>query len=300
MTIPTSASLLAVYQDYLARADLAAEYPTCVGFFEAEVNRTLRTRQMEATTLLYPVNSFQFTVTNAANNGSGLIRLTFTSTMTSTAMIAQTLQTGTEVFVQNVGGTTEANNTWIATYVSTSSIDLQNSTFANAYTSGGQFTNLSGYAVLPSDFLAVRRVTWSGEPNRELEYVQPSALRIMHPIVHGVDFLLDSDFPSVYTIEGSNIIVRPVDPTALEFDYYQQIPTLTAGSTATNWLLQLHGDAYLAGVLTEAYIIQKDWDQAGLWKQRRDDILDRIRGLDNKSRVGVGAAIKHDLRGRIP
>ena len=59
-------------------------------------------------------------------------------------------------------------------------------------------------------------------------------------------------------------------------------------------------DAYLAGSLTEAYTFQKDYDQAGIWKQRRDDFFERITKLDQKTRGGAAAAIRPDMRGRIP
>jgi hypothetical protein len=68
-------------------------------------------------------------VTGAANNGSGLIRLTITN--------GSVLATGNSVNVQDVGGTTEANATWTITKINDTTIDLQASTFTNAYTSGG-------------------------------------------------------------------------------------------------------------------------------------------------------------------
>jgi hypothetical protein len=296
----TYSSLQTAIGDWLARSDLSANIPDFITLFEAEANRTLRTRSQETTILLYPQAGYTFTVTNAANNGSGLIRLSFTSTSTSTSVIQTALATGNEVFVQSVGGTTEANNTWIATFVSSAAIDLQQSTFVNTYSSGGQLFNNSGYAALPSDFLEARRVTWSGGPNRELSYVQPSVMRIYHPMINGADVVSRNDLPSMWTIEGANVIVRPVDVTALEFDYWQKIPSLATQSSSTNWLLTAHPDCYLAGSLAEAYVFQKDWDQAGIWKQRRDDQFDRITRLDQKQRGPSGSHIRPDMRGIIP
>lgn len=68
-------------------------------------------------------------ITNAEDNGSGLIRLT----VGSTAAWA----TGSKVVVAGVGGTTEANGNWVVTVVNGTTLDLQDSTFSNAYTSGG-------------------------------------------------------------------------------------------------------------------------------------------------------------------
>lgn len=68
-------------------------------------------------------------VSGAADNGSGLIRLTVTSTANMT--------TGESRTVAGVGGTTEANGNWTITVVDGTHIDLDGSTFANGYTSGG-------------------------------------------------------------------------------------------------------------------------------------------------------------------
>lgn len=68
-------------------------------------------------------------ISGAANNGSGLIRLTVSS--------SSGWSTGDVKTVQGVLGTTEANGTWTITVIDATHIDLQSSTFSNAYTSGG-------------------------------------------------------------------------------------------------------------------------------------------------------------------
>lgn len=68
-------------------------------------------------------------VSGAADNGSGLVRLTVGSTSGFT--------TGDSKTIAEVTGTTEANGTWTITVVDATHIDLQGSTFANAYVSGG-------------------------------------------------------------------------------------------------------------------------------------------------------------------
>ena len=69
------------------------------------------------------------TITGAANNGSGLIRLTVGST--------SGWATGNYKTISAVTGTTEANGTWEITVVDATHIDLNGSTFSNAYVSGG-------------------------------------------------------------------------------------------------------------------------------------------------------------------
>lgn len=69
------------------------------------------------------------TITGAANNGSGLIRLTMADTTGLTTGIIKT--------VSGVVGTVEANGTWTLTVINSTTVDLQGSTFANNYISGG-------------------------------------------------------------------------------------------------------------------------------------------------------------------
>ena len=74
------------------------------------------------------------TITGAANNGSGLIRLTLSAESNSNFTILG--QNTIEVY--GVTGTTEANGNWKFTVIDATYIDLVGSTFTNAYVSGGQ------------------------------------------------------------------------------------------------------------------------------------------------------------------
>lgn len=69
------------------------------------------------------------TITGAANNGSGKVRLTVGATSGWT--------TGDTKTISGVGGTTEANGTWQITVIDGTHIDLPAVSYANAYTSGG-------------------------------------------------------------------------------------------------------------------------------------------------------------------
>jgi hypothetical protein len=74
------------------------------------------------------------TITGAANNGSGLIRLTLSAESNANFAIAG--QNTIEVY--GVTGTTEANGNWRFTIIDATHIDLIGSGFVNAYVSGGQ------------------------------------------------------------------------------------------------------------------------------------------------------------------
>jgi hypothetical protein len=85
-------------------------------------------------------------ISNAVNNGSGLIRLTINTT---SGMI-----TGQRVTIGDVVGTTEANGNWTITVISLTEIDLQSSAFTNAYSSGGYVVN---NPALPYGFTEIPR-----------------------------------------------------------------------------------------------------------------------------------------------
>jgi hypothetical protein len=71
----------------------------------------------------------EMAITGAANNGSGLVRITVAST--------SRLTTGQIVAIDNVTGTTEANGNWKITVVDGTHFDLQGSAYVHAYVSGG-------------------------------------------------------------------------------------------------------------------------------------------------------------------
>lgn len=85
-------------------------------------------------------------VAGAANNGSGAVRLA----LPSTASYA----TNQIVSVYGIAGTIEANGTWKVTVVDGTHLDLQGSTFTNAYVSGGTITNGSSFTTTAVDGLA--------------------------------------------------------------------------------------------------------------------------------------------------
>jgi hypothetical protein len=141
-------------------------------------------------------------------------------------------------------------------------------------------TPTSGAVALPSDYLAWRRITWTGAPRVELQYVHPSYLQAAYPSS-------PTDVPRIFTIEGTTLKIRPLDGTPLELDYFQKIPALS-DAAPSNWLLAAHPDVYLFGSLVEAEMFGVNDERAPAWKARRDEIFDEIEKLTNKTR-GAGA-----------
>lgn len=80
----------------------------------------------------YSATQVAVTVTGTAAGGGGKVRLTFTP--------ATVIPTGTTVRSAGIVGTTEANGLWLATFVDSTHIDLDGTTFANAWVSGGAVT----------------------------------------------------------------------------------------------------------------------------------------------------------------
>jgi hypothetical protein len=267
MSFSNYSDLQTALGNWLDHSLYAARYGDFVTLFEATANRRLRVRAMETTAVLVPSTPAALGVSNAANNGAGLIRLTISST--------SGLATGQEVNVASVGGTTEANGSWLITVIDGSNIDLHGSTFTNAYISGGTVTAQSGFATLPNNYLAWRRVTWTGSTRTELGYVHPSYLQAAYPSQ-------PADVPRIFTIEGSTLKVMPLSGTPLEFDYYQAIPSLVSAST--NWLMTSHPDLYLFGSMCEAEAFGVNDERMPMWKARRDEIFEEIITRDRQTR----------------
>lgn len=113
------------------------------GFFPKDITRTGHTswtvqnfdkqrgpfKDMNTTATTVYCTFTIVSVSNAFDNGSGLIRLTVTSTAD--------LETGWEVNISGVGGVTNANGVWRITVIDGTHIDLIASTFAGVYTTGG-------------------------------------------------------------------------------------------------------------------------------------------------------------------
>lgn len=91
-------------------------------------------KQVTADIITYAPNGLDqpdFTISGAADNGSGLIRITTNS--------AHGYANGDYVNIRGVAGTTEANGDWQITYVDSTHFDLNGSAFVNAYSSGTDF-----------------------------------------------------------------------------------------------------------------------------------------------------------------
>jgi hypothetical protein len=96
-----------------------------------QLNTFSDTKNMTGTIVTYlceGLDSPSKTITGAADNGSGLVRIT---------SAAHLLNEGDYVHIASVTGTTEANGDWKIINVAANTFDLAGSVFANAYSAGG-------------------------------------------------------------------------------------------------------------------------------------------------------------------
>lgn len=135
-------------------------------------------------------------------------------------------------------------------------------------------TPSSGSVALPTDFLGVRRLTWTGSTRVDLTYQHPTYIQSMYPTT-------PQGTPLDYTIEGGNILIRPTDATALELVYHA---TNAAVSSSLNWLFTSHPDVYLFGSLAEAKGFIDNLEKLSAWGARRDATFDSIERLDFRYR----------------
>lgn len=134
----------------------------------------------------------------------------------------------------------------------------------------------SGSASLPSDYLEWKRLTWQGSPRVELQYVDPDWFQAAYTEN-------SSDEPSIFTIEGSSVLINSTSTTSIIMAYAQKVPALTDSAT-TNWLLTAHPDVYLYGTLKCAATFTEDKQTGPIWDALAKEALDQVLKLSFSSR----------------
>lgn len=142
-------------------------------------------------------------------------------------------------------------------------------------------TMTSGTGPLPAGFLGFKRVTWPGDVEVELTPKHPSMIKALYPT--GA-----TGIPADYTVEATNIIVRPSDDTALSVVYYAKNDVV---SGALNWLYTNHPDVYLFGSMCEAKLFLEDYEEAALWKSRRDEVFEEIKLVNFREGSGLSMQV---------
>jgi hypothetical protein len=127
-------------------------------------------------------------VTNAYNNGSGLIRLVLDTT---NGMI-----TGQQIIV---GGINIANGNWTVTVIDATQIDLQGSTFSGSYTPGGYVINNPS---LPYDNIAVPQTGENALDYRDVTAVANNGSGLIRLTLNTANGLITSQRVTVGNVGG--------------------------------------------------------------------------------------------------
>ena len=130
----------------------------------------------------------------------------------------------------------------------------------------------TGAVAVPADFSGFRRLTWTGSPRTDISYTHPSYFQAAYPSA-------PADVPRIFTIEGFTLKIMPISQTSLEFEYFAGLTALSAANQ-TNWMMTQHPDAYLFGSLAEAETFGVNDERMGMWKARRDEVLQEIETQD--------------------
>lgn len=101
-----------------------------------------------------------------------------------------------------------------------------------------QLAFMAGLAPLPADYLEMLNV-WAAP-------AQPMRAGTLADVA-GPCSQWDA-----FAIDGANVRIYGLDGVTRACDYYAALPTLTAGPTASNWLLERYPDVYLYAVALAA------------------------------------------------
>lgn len=135
------------------------------------------------------------------------------------------------------------------------------------------------YATLPTDFREMRAIRPVGDACRDLASMSPAALYMNYRGLSGT--------PAAYAIEGNRLRFAPIGSGTFDMLYYQAIPVLTI-SSPSNWLLDKHPDAYVAGAMFYLAIRERDSDMQNTASGLLTEIVDSIQTEGNSARWGAG------------
>lgn len=131
-------------------------------------------------------------------------------------------------------------------------------------------------ATIPSDYLEFRNVTALTSPRRRLEAVAPGTRDDAYPF-------RQAGFPSVFSVEGNEIMVLPMTTADIEMEYFAKVPALSEDEPS-NWLLEKVPNLYLFGSLKHANAFISNMDRASMFGGLFNGVLDAL-VRDEKSGV---------------
>ena len=150
----------------------------------------------------------------------------------------------------------------------------------------------SRYSDVPGDFLEVIRFGVTGDNNSTLEMISQSQM-LDRRMQNGNT----SGSPRYYALTAGEIELFP-SPSAItstELYYYSKIDALSA-STASNWMLANHPDAYLYGSLVHSAPYLSDDSRITMWAALYQAAIDAINAESESVKFG-GSGRRLNIRG---
>lgn len=129
-------------------------------------------------------------------------------------------------------------------------------------------TDANGEVSLPSGFVAMRSIVRDVSGSTPLTPVAWSQLTTINPYAESGD-------PTNYAISGTTLKVAPIADDIFNIVYWSKLTGLS-GSNTSNWLLVEAPDAYLRGVLAEAYAFEED-PRSLTYGQIAENVLNELR-----------------------
>lgn len=133
---------------------------------------------------------------------------------------------------------------------------------------------------LPTDCREIRSLWTTGTYNVELKPISMSDIARNYTGLSGV--------PESYAVSGGVLYLAPPPAafTTLRLTYYQAIPSLSE-TGPSNWLLQMHPDAYLYGTLLAAEAFGFNDDRLPVWSGAFENVIDGISREGARARYGT-------------
>ena len=91
-----------------------------------------------------------------------------------------------------------------------------------------------------------------------------------------------------YSVSGSNIYIRGYSGDR-DIIYYARLPTLTAGNSTTNWLLERYPNVYLYAIALEGALHVQDMTRAEIISGQLEAAKQQIRVDDEMARYSNGS-----------
>lgn len=138
------------------------------------------------------------------------------------------------------------------------------------------------YTAFPNDFLEPVRFVLKANPPSAVELIGQGEM--MDRRLASAD---TAGKPRYYAITDGTIELFPTPDTGydLEMTYYAAIPKLSA-STATNWVLQYHPDAYLYGALIHSAPFLGEDARIQTWAALFQSSIDAINIENERAKTG--------------